>query len=124
MQNLPEGLIYILALAGAYLVNYLFKRFGPKMEREPLQAELEDGQMAQETVPLDLDAASIVAAGPMPRPKVAVATTTLTSGFRGPLHRRALLGSKHNKQTAIALATILGPCRAFEPDGNHASPGR
>ena len=124
MQNLPEGLIYILALAGAYLVNYLFKRFGPKTEREPLEAELEDGQMAQVTAPLDLDAASITAAVPILGPKVAVAKATLTSDLRGQLHRHALLGSKHNKQTAIALATILGPCRAFEPDGNHASPGR
>jgi len=124
MQNLPEGLIYLLVLAVAYLANYLFKRFGPKMEPEPPQAEVDEGPMAQEPVPVGLAAASIAAATPLLGPQVAVAKAMLPTQPRGQLPRLALMGSKRNKQTAIAMAAILGPCRAFEPDANPASPGR
>ena len=124
MQNLPEGLIYLLVLAVAYLANYLFKRFGPKMEPEPPQAEVDEGPTAQEPLPVGLAAASIASFTPLPGPQVAVAKAMLPTQPRGQLPRLALLGSKRNKQTAIAMAAILGPCRAFEPDGNPASPGR
>ena len=124
MQNLPEGLIYLLVLAAAYLANHVFKRFGPKMEPEPPQAEVDEGPMAPEPVPVGLAAASIVAATPLLGPQVAVANAMLPTRPRGQLPRLALMGSKRNKQTAIAMAAILGPCRAFEPDANSASPGR
>ena len=124
MQNLPEGLIYLLVLAVAYLANYLFKRFGPKMEPEPPQAEVDEGPMAPEPVAVGLAAASIAAATPLLGPQIAVAKAMLPTRPRGQLPRLALMGSKRNKQTAIAMAAILGPCRAFEPDGNPASPGR
>ena len=124
MQNLPEGLIYLLVLAVAYLANYLFKRFGPKMEPAPPQSEVDEGPMAQEPVPVGLAAASIAAATPLLGPQVAVAKAMLPTQPRGRLPRLALMGSKRNKQTAIAMAAILGPCRAFEPDANPASPGR
>ena len=124
MQNLPEGLIYVLVLAVAYLANYLFKRFGPKMEPEPPQAEVDEGPTAQEPVPVGRAAASIASFTPLPGPRVAVAKAMLPTQPRGQLPRLALMGSKRNKQTAIAMAAILGPCRAFEPDGNPASPGR
>ena len=124
MQNLPEGLIYLLVLAVAYLANDLFKRFGPKMEPEPAQAEVDEGPTAHEPVPVGLAAASIASFTPLPGPQVAVAKAMLPTQPRGQLPRLALLGSKRNKQTAVAMAAILGPCRAFEPDGNPASPGR
>ncbi len=124
MQNLPEGLIYLLVLAVAYLANYLFKRFGPKMEPEPPQAEVDEGPTAHEPVPVGLAAASIASFTPPPGPRVAVAKAMQPTQPRGQLPRLALLGSKRNKQTAVAMAAILGPCRAFEPDGNPASPGR
>ena len=124
MQNLPEGLIYLLVLAVAYLANDLFKRFGPKMEPEPPQAEVDEGPTAQEPVPVGLAAASIASFTLLPGPQVALAKAMLPTQPRGQLPRLALLGSKRNKQTAIAMAAILGPCRAFEPDGNPASPGR
>jgi hypothetical protein len=124
MQNLPEGLIYILVLAVAYLANYLFKRFGPQMEPEPPQAEVDEGPAAHEPVPIGLAAASIASFTPLPGPPVTVAQAMLPTRPRGQLRRLALMGSKRNKRTAIAMAAILGPCRAFEPDGNPASPGR
>ena len=124
MQNLPEGLIYLLVLAAAYLANHVFKRYGPKMEPEPPQAEVDEGPMAPEPVPVGLAAASIAAATPLLGPQIAVAKALLPTRPRGQLPRLALMGSKRNKQTAIAIAAVLGPCRAFEPDGNSASPGR
>jgi hypothetical protein len=123
MQNLPEGLIYLLVLAVAYLANYLFKRFGPQMEPEP-PVEVDEGAMAQEPVPVGLAAASIAVASPPLGLQVAVAKARLPSRPRSPLPRLALMGSRRNKQTAIAMAAILGPCRAFEAAGAPASPLR
>ena len=126
MQNLSEGLIYLVVLAVAYLATYLLKRFGPKMAPEPPQAAVDEGPMAQE--PVGPAAASIAAATPllMPPlvPQVAVAKAMLPIQPRGQLPRLALMSSKRDKRVAIAMAAILGPCRAFEPDNNPASPGR
>ena len=128
MQNLSEGLIYLVVLAVALLANYLFKRFGPKMEPEPSQAEVDEGPMAQEPMPVGPAAAPIVAAdpllAPLHRPQVAVAKAKLSTPPRGQLPRLALMSSKRNKQTAIAMAVILGPCRALEPDTTPSSSGR
>ena len=131
MQNLSEGLIYLVVLAVAYLATYLFKRFGPKMEPELPQAEVDEGPMAQEPVPVGPAAASIAAASPLPvpllvpllRPQVAVAKAMLPTQPRGQLPGLALMSSKRNKQAAIAMAVILGPCRALEPDAIPSSSG-
>ena len=128
MQNLSEGLIYLVVLAAAYLATYLFKRFGPKMEPEPPQAEVDEGPMAQEPVPVGPAAALVAAASPLVvplfRPQVAVAKAMLPTQPRGQLPGLALMSSKRNKQAAIAMAVILGPCRALEPDAISSSSGR
>ncbi len=126
MQNLPEGLIYILVLAVAYLANHLIKRFGPQMEPEPPQAEPEDGPTTPGPGPgpAGLAAASTAEATPLLGPQLAFAKSILPMKPHGQLTRLTLLGSKRNKQSAIALATILGPCRAFESHADPASPGR
>ena len=123
MQSPSEGLIYLLVLAAAYLANHLFKRFGPKMAPQPPQAEVDEGPMAQEPVPVDPAAASIAAASPLLLPLLAVAKAVLPTKPHGQLPRLALMSSKRDRRTAIAMAVILGPCRAFEPDNNPASPG-
>ena len=131
MQSLSEGLIYLLVLAVAYFATYLFKRFGPKMGPEPPQAGVEEEPMTQAPVPVGPAAALIAAATPLlwpllvPRvvPQVAVAKAMLPIQPRGQLPRLALMSSKRDKRAAIAMATILGPCRAFEPGTNPASPG-
>ena len=128
MQSPSEGLIYLLVLAAAYLANDLFKRFGPKMAPQPPQAEVDEGPMAQEPVPVGPAAASIATATPLsvPQvvPQVAVAKAMRPTQPGGQLPRLALMRSKRDKRTAIAMAAILGPCRAFEPDTNPASFGR
>ena len=126
MQNLSEGLIYLVVLAVAYLATYLFKRFGPKMEPELPQAEVDEGSMAQEPVPVGPAAASplpVPLLVPLLRPQVAVAKAMLPTQPRGQLPGLALMSSKRNKQAAIAMAVILGPCRALEPDAIPSSSG-
>ena len=122
MQSPSEGLIYLLVLAVAYLGTYLFKRFGAKMEPESSQAEVDEESMLQ--VPVGPAAAPIATATPLLVPQVAVAKAMLQTQSRSKLPGLALMSSKRNKQTAIAMAAVLGPCRAFEPDSNPASPGR
>mgnify|MGYP000182047240 CR=1 FL=1 len=130
MQSPSEGLIYLIVLAVAYATNYLFKRFGPNREPEPPKAEVDEGPIAQEPVqvPVGPAAAPIAAAGPLLvpllRPQVALAKAMLPTQLRGQLPGRALMSSKRNKQTAIAMAVILGPCRALEPDAIPSSFGR
>ncbi len=124
MQNPTDSLIYLLVLAVVYVASYLLKRFAPKMEPQPLQAEVDDGPTAQEPVPIGLAAASIASFTPLPGPQVAVAKPILPTQPRGQFQRLALMGSKRNKQTAIAMAAILGPCMALEAAGNPASLGR
>ena len=124
MQNLSEGLIYLLVLAAAYSANYLFKRFGPKMEPEPPQTDVDEEPMVQEPLPIGPAAASISAATPLFGPQVAVAKAVLPTPPRVQLPRLALMSSKRNKQAAIAMAVILGPCRALEPDAIPSSSGR
>lgn len=121
MQNLPEGLIYVLVLAVAYLATYLLKRFAPPMEPEPAQAAVGEEAMEQEPVAADR---AVPAANPLLGPRVAAAKAMLQSQPRSPRPRLALLGSKRDKQIAVAMATILGPCRAFEAHGDPASPSR
>jgi hypothetical protein len=124
MQNLPEGVLYAVALAVAYLATYLFKRFGPPMEPEPAQAAVDEEAIGQEPVAADQAAPSTTATHPLLGPRVAAAKAMLQSQPRSPLPRLALLGSKRDKQIAVAMATILGPCRAFEAHGDPASPSR
>ena len=124
MHNLSEGLIYALVLAVAYLATYLFKRFGPPMEAEPPQALVDEEAIGQEPVAADQAAPWTTAANPLLGPRVAAAKAMLQSQPRSPLPRLAFLGSKRDKQIAIAMATILGPCRAFEAHGDPASPSR
>lgn len=124
MQNLPEGLIYLLVLAFAYLANYLFNRFVPQPVPQPGPVEPGEGQMALEPSPGDLAAASTASATASPGPRVMNAIPSRPSHPAGPAFRRSRMESKRNMQAAVAMATILGPCRAFEPDGHHASPGR
>lgn len=126
MQTPSEGLIYLIVLAVAYATNYLFKRFGPNREPEPPKAEVDEGPIAQEPVqvPVGPAAASIAAANPLLGPQVAVVKAMVPKQPRRQPPRLALMSSKRNKQTAIAMAVILGPCRALEPDAIPSSSGR
>ena len=111
MNGFPAELIYVLMFAAIVLFQYLMKRFGPQEPQESAQHErlpqipeevkefpaapsvssLAFGHFGQTAAPR--------ASAPLPRRRFA---------------RRSLMGSRREVQNAIVIATILGPCRAFE----------
>ncbi len=122
MKNLPDELIYVLVFAAILLLQYLMKRFGPQQQQqqqqqsphdEPDPEPLEQVQATPKTAPVSAlsdirfgQSGALRASSPVPRARFS---------------RRALMGTRREVQNAIAIATILGPCRAYEPHniGNH-----
>ena len=113
MKGLPEELIYVLMFGAVLLLQYLMKRFGPQPEPppipqdEPIPEIPEREQAAPEVSPVS--AASDTRFG---RSRAPEASTALA---RRRFSRRSLMGNRRDVQNAVVIATILGPCRAFEP---------
>lgn len=115
MKDVPAELLYVLMFLAIVLFQYLTKRFGPQEPPEPAWDE-RLAQFPEETE--DAPAAS-----------AASATSGMAGGQAGrndaprtslaPRRRRfskgALMGNRREVQNAVVIATILGPCRAFEP---------
>ena len=128
MKNIPEELIYVLVFGAILLFQYLMKRFGPQPQPDevPQEAPLpQEKPAAQEellpdiwgrgpTVPAvsPVTAASDIRFG---RSEAPGATVTLPGRRSRRFSRRALMGNRREVQNAIVIATILGPCRAYEP---------
>ena len=116
MKNLPEELIYVLIFGAILLVQLLMKRFVPQPQPQPqpsspqdeLVAETEDQkQAALQDSPGS--AACVTGVGrSLPR-------RTVLAAPRHRFSRKALLANRRDVQNAIVVATIMGPCRAFEP---------
>ena len=112
MDRFPTELIYVLMFAAIVLFQYLMKRFGPQAPEEPAWDErLEQipEEVAAAVTPAAASGASGVATGLAGRsaaPRVAPA--------RRRFSRNSLMGSGRAVQDAVVVATILGPCRAFE----------
>lgn len=118
MKDLPVELLYVLMLLAVVLFQYLMKRFGPQAPEDPAwderplpvpDAEADDAVTAA-TVAAAAFGVSGVAVGPVARndaPRAAPA--------RRRFSRNALMGDRRAVQNAVVIATILGPCRAFEP---------
>jgi hypothetical protein len=117
MDRFPTELIYVLIFAAIVLFQYLVKRFAPQEhEQEQQQESAQDEQAAQyeeEARPVQ-----------MPFPVVDVATSHFgrsaapvvsPAPSRRRFSRSSLMGTRRKVQDAIVIATILGPCRAFEP---------
>ncbi|MBI1990100.1 MAG: hypothetical protein HYS65_10285 [Betaproteobacteria bacterium] len=131
MKNIPEELIYVLIFGAILLFQYLMKRFGPQQQPDeaPQEAPLpQEKPAAQEdslpdiwgrapAVPaiLPLAAASDIRFGRAGAPG---ATVTLPGRRSRRFSRSALMGNRREVQNAIVIATILGPCRAYEPHDN------
>ena len=110
MKNLPAELLYVLMFLAIVLFQYLMKRFGPPAAQEPAW----DERLAQvpeevEDVPA-ASAASGMAVGRFGR-RDAPAAAPAPRRFS----RNSLMGARREVQNAVVVATILGPCRAFEP---------
>ncbi len=112
MNSFPTELIYVLVFGAILLFQYLIKRFGPQQQQESAQDELvpEIPEPA-----LEIPAAATVsgvATGHFGRAEAPGASAPLP---RRRFARRSLMGTRRDVQNAIVIATIVGPCRAYEP---------
>ena len=112
MNGLPTELIYGLVFAAVLLLQYLLKRFGQPLLQDSAQPE----RLAQ--IPEEAKEAQVA----FSVPSVAVghfglaeapSASSLLPGRR--FAKESLMGTRREVQNAIVIATILGPCRAFEP---------
>ena len=112
MKGLPEELIYVLIFGAILLFQYLMKRFGPQQQQQSAQDEsvpeiAEQEQTTPET--------SSVSTGSDIRFGQSGAPSASTARPQRRFSRKSLMGNRRDVQNAIVIATILGPCRAFEP---------
>ena len=110
MKNFPEELIYVLVIGAILLFQYVMKRFGPQPpspQDEPVPEIAAEERAAPDISPLP--GASDTRFG---RSAALGASEELP---RRRFSRKALMGNRRDAQDAIVIATILGPCRAYEP---------
>ena len=127
MNGFPTELIYVLIVAGIVLFQYMMKRFGPQEQEQPppplkesdpeLPAREREQDERLPQIPEEMKetpAASSVfrASHQLGGPEAQGAFSRLT---RRRYSRRLLMGTRREVQNAIVIATIVGPCRAFEP---------
>jgi hypothetical protein len=112
MERFPTELIYVLIFAAIVLFQYAMKRFAPQEQPESAQDE-QFARDEEETQPAPMPVpAAGVAVGHFGRSAAPSVSPALS---RRRFSRRSLLGSRREVQNAIVIATILGPCRAYEP---------
>ena len=110
MKGLPEELIYVLIFGAILLFQYLMKRFGPQQQQQPAQDE-PDAELPAQAAPVAVSVSSPSDAL-FGRSRAPEASSALA---RRRFSRRSLMGNRRAVQNAIVIATILGPCRAYEP---------
>lgn len=113
MKDVPAELLYVLMFLVVMLFQYLMKRFGPPAPEEPAWDERLE-QMPEAVAEPEPDtpvfgvsgmATGLSGRGVVPRAAPA----------RRRFSRGSLMGDRRAVQNAVVIATILGPCRAFEP---------
>ena len=112
MKGLPEELIYVLIFAAILLFQYVMKRFGPQQQQQSPQEEPVAEIPEQEPATLKTSSVSTASDIRFGRPGSPSASTTLSQRR---FSRKSLMGNRRDVQNAVVIATILGPCRAFEP---------
>ena len=112
MQGLPTELIYVLLFAAIVLFQYMMKRLTPQPKQDPGPQE----PFAQSTEEMEETPASSsvlgLAGAHFGRAEAPSASVPLP---RRRFSRKSLMGTKREVQNAMVIATLLGPCRAFEP---------
>jgi len=112
MNSFPEELLYVLIFAAVLLYSFVMKRFGPREQQAPAQDE-QFSQFPEEVQETPVaDSVSRASVGQFARSEPQVASAWQA---RHRYSRRSLMGTRQDVQNAIVLATMLGPCRAFEP---------
>ncbi|MSP98619.1 MAG: hypothetical protein EXR29_15665 [Betaproteobacteria bacterium] len=112
MKGLPEELIYGLIFAVIVLFQYLMKRFGPQPQPQSPQDAPDAEFPEQEQAAPELSTLSAASDIQFGRSRAPGASAALPERR---FSRRALMGNRQEVRNAIVIATILGPCRAYEP---------
>lgn len=112
MKNFPPELIYGLIFAAIVLFQFMMKRMGQQQPQESAPDEdlLEIPEEVTQTAPVF--SVPNLAVGHFGRTEAAKAAPPLA---RRRFSRRSLMGTRREVQNAVVIASILGPCRAFEP---------
>jgi hypothetical protein len=109
MKDLPQELLYGLMFLAVVLFQYLMKRFGPQEPLKPVLDELPEQGPDGTDATLAASAASSMAGADSGQ------LVRNDAPRRRRFSRGALMGSRREMQNAVVIATILGPCRTFEP---------
>ncbi|WP_291994730.1 hypothetical protein [Candidatus Accumulibacter sp. ACC003] len=110
MQSIPEELLYVLVFLVILAFQYLTKRFGPQAPEEPAG----DEQFSE--IPEELtDSAAAAALAGIADDAPGRSDAPAVAPGRRRYSRSSLLGSRRAVQDGVVMATILGPCRAFDP---------
>lgn len=135
MDNVSAEFWYIVFVVVFMLVQFLrdlfrkgaAKRAGGGEQEAAEEADEEDrGDEAAAAAPFQTVSYPEAATVTPHLPHVAVAPAPTIPARRAPpaarrFSRQALLGDKRRMQDGVAIATILGPCRADEPYGKGPS---
>lgn len=109
MKSVPAELLYVLMFVAIVLFQFLMKRFGPQEPQEPAWEE----RPAQDPEELEDARPASAVSGMAGGHAVPVAAPGVASARRR-YSRSSLMGTRREVQNAVVIATILGPCRAFE----------
>ena len=110
MNGFPTELIYGLIFAAIVLFPYLLKRFARPQQLAQQERLAQIPEEVKETPAAS--SVSSVAVGQFARAEAPRASSVLP-GRR--FAKESLMGTRREVQDAIVIATIVGPCRAFEP---------
>ncbi len=123
MNSFPAELIYVLVFAAILLVQTLMKRFGPKLphpQDEPAPELLRQEQTFQDEPDPELlrheqTTLSPVSTASDMRFGRSASPSAVTMLPERRFSRGALMGNRRAVQNAVVIATILQPCRAYQP---------
>jgi hypothetical protein len=114
MDRFPTELIVLVIFAVVTLFQYLIKRLR-QLRQQTVRASATDSLPAYATETVHPVVAVARPYKPTLRPFSAVqAHSPAPVRLRRRSSRRALLGNRQELRNAIIMATIIGPCRAFE----------
>lgn len=121
MERIPSELLYILLFLGFILFNYVMRQARRRQQEKEEQAAAQAAPRPAEDEPLEEIWGRPPARAPAAAPGGVPRQAPLPAAAASPAPRRrhsvrALLKDKHDLRRAIVLTTVLGPCRAQEPE--------
>ncbi len=122
MKSIPTELLYILVIGAILLFNYVMQQAARRRQSELPQDEPPQDEPPQDEPLPDIwrrapttPAALPVLAASVESVRRSEAPTDSSARPRRRFARSSLMGTRQDVQNAFVIATILGPCRAYEP---------